>query len=286
MELRNRREVLIGGALLALPSLARAADTNDALWMSGSSVQGGLMLGNAGKGGRAWVNGFPVRVSDGLFCFGFGPDATKPTLVRAIFADGREETKSVMPARRKFATERVSGLAQKFVTPNKEEQDRIDREADAVSEARAQDSDEIWFSEKLDVPVHGDVTGVFGSQRILNGKATEPHYGVDIAAPTGTPVLSPLSGRVTMATGLFLTGNTVILDHGHGVSTSYLHLSRMDAKVGETLKRGQPIGLVGQTGRATGPHLCWRLNWFQTRLDVALVAPQGAKGPPGMGDKI
>ncbi|MCH8859000.1 MAG: M23 family metallopeptidase, partial [Proteobacteria bacterium] len=152
-------------------------------------------------------------------------------------------------------------------------QERIARDGRAVAEARRRDTGRTWFADQFIWPAEGTITSVYGSQRILNGEPRAPHYGVDIAAPTGTPVRAPANAVVSLASDLYLSGNTMILDHGHGVSTTYLHLSRMDYAAGRRVDRGDQIGLIGATGRATGPHLCWRLNWFQTRLDVALVAP-------------
>ena len=271
-----RREVLAGGASLAvaLPpvSLVFAAERN-AIWLTGNMVQGGLVMGRAGPGGRAWVDGSPVRVNDGLFCFGFGRDDTRPVEVRVAYSDGTGESKTVTPQRRQFDIQRVDGLPQQFVTPPPEVQARIARDAEAVYLARMEDSGETWFAEKFDWPCTGPITSVFGSQRILNGTPSDPHYGVDIAAPAGTPIHAPVNGFMRLAEDLYLSGNTMVIDHGHGVSTSYLHMSRIDVNAGDRVRRGQQLGLVGATGRATGPHLCWRMNWFQTRLDVALVAP-------------
>jgi murein DD-endopeptidase MepM/ murein hydrolase activator NlpD len=150
--------------------------------------------------------------------------------------------------------------------------DRIARDAKAVGEARTSNTDATWFEEKFDWPADGPLSGLYGSQRILNGEPREPHYGIDIAAPAGAPVRAPAEGIVRMAEDLYLSGNTLILDHGHGVSTSYLHMTRFDVKLGDHVKRAAILGRVGATGRATGPHLCWRMNWFQTRLDAALSA--------------
>jgi murein DD-endopeptidase MepM/ murein hydrolase activator NlpD len=143
-----------------------------------------------------------------------------------------------------------------------------------IGSARAIDTDEAWFAGEFDWPVKGPMTGVYGSQRILNGVPKRPHFGVDIAAGEGTPIHAPIGSIVAMAEpDLYFTGGTVILDHGRGVSSSYLHMSRLDVKVGDRLAKGDVIGAIGKTGRATGPHLCWRLNWFQERLDAALVVP-------------
>jgi murein DD-endopeptidase MepM/ murein hydrolase activator NlpD len=146
-----------------------------------------------------------------------------------------------------------------------------------VGEARSHDTGEIWFSEKFDWPANGPISGVFGSQRILNGEPKAPHYGVDIAAGEGAPVRAPADGVVRLAEpDFYLTGGTVVLDHGHGVSTTYLHMSRVDAKAGDHLKRGDLFGAVGHKGRATGPHMHWAMNWFQVRLDPSLVASSPA----------
>ncbi len=275
----NRREMILGGAAFgaalsfgmmgfSLPAFAQ----RERLWLSGSPVQGGLVLGRAGTGARAWLNESPLRVADGQFCFGFGRDETKPFTVRVMFEDGREETQTIIPRAREFPTERVNGLPEQYVSPPKEVQDRIARDAKVVTEARLINTDETWFLDPFDWPIEGRISGQFGAQRILNGEPREPHYGIDIAAPTGTPIKAPAEAIVRMAEDLYLSGNTLVLDHGHGVSTTYLHTSRMDVKPGDHVRRGTQIGLVGQTGRATGAHLCWRMNWLQTRLDAALCA--------------
>ena len=271
-----RRDLLIGGAAfaasLSFASRARSQERN-ALWLTGAPTQGGLVMGRAGPGSQVWVNDLPVRVNDGLFCFGFGRDAGAPVTVRVEYRDGTTETKTVSPAQREFPVQRIDGLPEQYVSPPPEVQERIARDARAVAEARRRDTGRTWFADQFIWPAEGTITSVYGSQRILNGEPRAPHYGVDIAAPTGTPVRAPANAVVSLASDLYLSGNTMILDHGHGVSTTYLHLSRMDYAAGRRVDRGDQIGLIGATGRATGPHLCWRLNWFQTRLDVALVAP-------------
>ncbi len=280
----HRRDMLILAGLAAFAPLAAKAATarpQARLTFDGDDVQGGLVQGHIESGERAevWVDGNPVRADDGRFCFGFGRDAAKPVLVRVRY-DGRfEEAQQVTPKKRSFRFQRINGLPEKYVSPPKDVLDRIARDTAIVREARSHDSDEMWFSEKFDWPTKGPITSIYGSQRILNGEPREPHYGVDIAGPHGEPIIAPSPGIVTLAEELYLSGNTMLLDHGHGVSTSYLHMSRMDVRVGDELDRGQQMGLVGATGRVTGPHLCWRLNWFQTRLDAALLAPprMGAK---------
>lgn len=277
--LSRREVVLTGAAVLALQALPRwaRAEESDALVLGGNPSQGGLIIGRAGPGSRAWLGDRPLRVNDGLFCFGFGRDDSKPVRVRVAHKDGRIETRDVTPAKREFPTQRIDGLPEQYVTPPKAVLDRIARDNRAIGEARSHDTGEIWFAEKFLWPVEGIVTGVYGSQRILNGEPRAPHYGMDIAAAEGTPLKAPVDGIVRLADDLYFSGNTMVLDHGHGVSTSYLHMSRMDVKKGERVSAGETIGLVGKTGRVTGPHLCWRLNWFHTRLDVSLLVPPRSK---------
>jgi hypothetical protein len=269
----SRRDMMFASAAAMLHLAPGEESTPGGLRFIGNAVQGGLVIGRVGPGDEVSIDGKPVRVADGTFCFGFGYDAVKPAVVRVVYPKKYEETREVLPRKRNFRIQKINGLPEKYVSPPKDILERIARDARVVAQARAQDRAEAWFTQKFDWPAEGPISSVYGSQRILNGEPREPHYGVDIAAPEGTPIHAPIPGVVTLAEELYLSGNTMIIDHGHGISTSYLHMSRQDVKVGDSLKRGQKIGLVGKTGRVTGPHLCWRMNWFQTRLDVALVVP-------------
>jgi murein DD-endopeptidase MepM/ murein hydrolase activator NlpD len=276
MRLLARREVLVGGAALFVAPLAHARDTN-IIWFRDGPFQGALVVGRVVLGTKVWVEENPVRVTEGLFAFGIGRDDTKTVLVRALFPDGGSKTRHVKPLLRKYDIQSIKGLPEELVTPPKDVEERIARENALVGEARSHDTDEIWFSEKFDWPASGPISGVFGSQRILNGEPKAPHNGVDIAAGEGAPVRAPVDSIVALAEpDFYLTGGTVVLDHGHGVSTTYLHMSRLDTKVGDRLKRGDQFGAVGHKGRATGPHLHWAMNWFQVRLDPSLVASSPA----------
>lgn len=278
-DLRRREFVLAGMALAAAPIAARGQDlATGPVGVPGDAVQGALVIGEVGPGAEVSVDGKPVRVQNGRFCFGFGRDAAKAAEVRVRYEGGREVTRMVSPQKRNFVIQRINGLPEQYVSPPPDVLERIKRDAYAVGEVRARDTDEMWFADKFIWPTDGPISSIYGSQRILNGEPREPHYGVDIAAPEGAPILAPVGGIVTLAHELYLSGNTMVIDHGHGVSTSYLHMSRIDVKVGDRLKQGDQLGLVGKTGRVTGPHLCWRLNWFQTRLDVALLLSPARKG--------
>jgi murein DD-endopeptidase MepM/ murein hydrolase activator NlpD len=266
----ERRSFLASAtAFTFLPVIARASTR---LTFGGSMQQGGLVVGHAGAGAMLSIDGKSVRVSpDGLFAFGISYDRTSPVDVRAQFADGTSETQNVTPGIRKYEIQTVTGLPQKFVTPPAEDLARIKAEHARLAEARRIDTPQTWFSEPFDWPFAGILSGVYGSQRIDNGVPMAPHLGVDIAAPSGTPIHAPAGARVAIAEPYFLEGNFTVLDHGHGVFSEYLHQSEFKVKVGDVVQRGDVIGLVGATGRATGPHSHWGLNWFDVKLDPSLT---------------
>ncbi len=239
------------------------------LVFSNSLEQGSLIIGRGATGAHVMVDGATVHVSpEGEFAFGFTYDRTTPAQILARFADGSSETRSVQPVARQYEIQRITGLPEKFVTLPPEVLERRRREIAMIAAARATDTDLEGFTETFDWPAAGIISGAFGSQRILNGKPMEPHLGVDIAAPAGTPIGAPAPGRVALVgPDFYLEGGLTILDHGHGVTTCYLHQSKQMVKVGDMVSRGQVIGQIGMTGRATGPHVHWGLNWFQMKLD-------------------
>ncbi|HVU20368.1 MAG TPA: M23 family metallopeptidase [Rhizomicrobium sp.] len=238
-------------------------------------LQSSLVIGSVIGGAESVaVDGSTVSVSsDGYFAFGLNYDQTKASTVVAKFSDKETVTRTVVPVVRKYDIQKVNGLPQKFVTPPPEVEARIKRENALVYEARTRDSASVAFTKPFGWPIKGIVSGTFGNQRIDNGTPMAPHFGVDIAAAKGTPIHAPADGVVSLAeSDFYLTGGTTILDHGHGVSTVYLHQDELKVKVGDVVKRGDLIGLVGMKGRATGPHLHWGMNWFQMRLDPSLSA--------------
>ena len=248
-------------SLLAFPALA---------WeLAGNPTQGGMMVGQAAPGARVEVNGKPIRVSlGGHFVFGFGRDYDKPV---TLMVNG--VTSSLNVARRDYNIQRIDGLPPKMVTPPEKTLKRIRRENTEIARVRALDTPEIWFTQDWLWPSEGIISGVYGSQRVLNGQPRRPHFGIDIAVPTGTPVIAPTDAIVRMAEpDLYFTGGTVMLDHGHGVTSVYSHLSKITVEVGQKVFQGEKIAEVGSTGRSTGPHLDWRVNWFKERLDPALLA--------------
>jgi murein DD-endopeptidase MepM/ murein hydrolase activator NlpD len=266
-----RRRYFIGASLSFAACAARAQEKPVRFSVTGAMTQGSLALGSAPPGSLVALDGRPLRVtSDGRFVFGFGPDQTKAALVTVRYPEGGGDSRSFTPSPRTYETQRVNGLPQKTVTPPPEVRMRIAREAEAIYLARLTDSAGSDFLSGFDWPAPGIESGIFGSQRIDNGVPMAAHYGVDMAAPTGTPIHAPADGVVSISDEYYLDGGFTLIDHGQGVSTSYLHQSRRLVKPGDAVKRGQRIGLIGATGRATGPHLHWAMNWFEVRLDPSL----------------
>ena len=245
---------------------------NIEVFLEGDFVQGGLVIGKSDpKIEIKFKNKLLRKNSDGYFIIGFGrdhPDIAHLSLKpKEIWLE-----KPISIKKRIYKTQIINGLQKKMVTPPKSFYDRIIKENKSIKYIRGIDSNIDFIFQKFNWPVKGVVSGVFGSQRILNGIPKRPHYGVDIAALKGSPVLAPIKSIVRMAEkDLYYTGGTIMLDHGHGVTSVYSHLSAINVKVGDTVSRGQKIGEVGSTGRSTGPHLDWRVNWFYERLDPALL---------------
>lgn len=240
--------------------------------LDGKFVQGGMVAGRVEPAASITFNGKPVKVRpDGRFFIGFGRDQAASAALVVTHPDGHVDTVPLTIEQRVYDIQKIDDLPEQMVAPDEAALARIAEERKAVEAARAIDSPEPLFDAGFAWPAIGPVSGVYGSQRILNGEPRQPHFGVDIAAAEGTPVGAAASGVVTLAQELYFTGNTVIIDHGWGVSTTYSHLAKMLVAVGDKLNQGEQLGEVGATGRATGAHLDWRLNLFEIRLDPALV---------------
>jgi len=235
----------------------------------GKFIQGSFILGKADPGSEVSIDKQKVRVtSDGYFAFGLGRDRKNDVV---ITINQKKIVKKIY--KREYKIQRIDGLEEKKVTPPEEVYERIKRENKWIGQARAINSDLDFFKNKFINPLENAIiTGVYGSQRILNGKPKWPHYGIDFAADEGTEIKAMLDGVVTLAeSDLFYTGGTLIFDHGHGISTLYMHMKTLMVEKGQKVKQGDVIGTVGSTGRSTGAHLDVRLNWFGTRLDPATV---------------
>jgi murein DD-endopeptidase MepM/ murein hydrolase activator NlpD len=289
MRRRRRPGAAAAVALLAATWLLVAGSTNAAPPAAARTVeelptqvpQGGLLRGRvvgAAALSRRSAGSDPATVirlaPDGGFVLGIGRDDAGPVELDATFPDGPARHWSIPVTPRAWRFERVDGVPAATVNPPPEIAARIEREQARVAAARTRDDAREDYAGGFAWPVHGRVSGVYGSQRIYNGTPKSPHSGLDVAVPKGTPVHAPAGGIVTLAEpDLYLTGGTVLVDHGHGLSSNFLHLSRLDVKVGERVERGDVIGLVGATGRATGPHMHWGANWFGVRIDPALLLP-------------
>tara|TARA_Y100000389_G_scaffold150198_1_gene149706 strand:+ start:186 stop:989 length:804 start_codon:yes stop_codon:yes gene_type:complete len=244
----------------------------NAIEFKGKFLQGHYIVGSTDPLAQIIIGKKEVKVSkDGYFVFGIDRDRKFDLTITKI-KDGKKEKIIKKVLKRKYDIQRIDGLEESKVTPPESVYTRIKEENNKIGKARGINSDLSFFKNKFIMPVEGIISGVYGSQRILNGKPKWPHYGIDIAAKKGTPIKSSGSGIVTMAENdLYYTGGTIIMDHGHGISTIYSHLETILVSVGDKVKQGNVIGTVGSTGRSTGPHLDFRINWFQTRLDPMSV---------------
>lgn len=244
-----------------------------ALELKGALSQGAMLVGRVSPGTTVKLMERQITVdNDGTFVFGLGRNA--PPEIKLVTSNGKGEEKHHVFAvtQREYREQRVDGVPQKTVTPPAEVLERIRREAVLVKQARKGDSSLRDFQVGFVKPLEGPITGVYGSRRVYNGTPGRPHYGLDIAAPTGTEVYAPAPGIVKLAhEDMFYSGGTLIVDHGQGVSTTFIHLSEVIATPGQRIETGDLIARVGATGRATGPHLDWRINWFDVRLDPDLV---------------
>ena len=247
--------------------------------VQGDFKEGGLVYATVAPGSAVTLDGEALDVlPDGTTFFGFHREAPDQSTIVVALPSGERCEQGLQVASREYNVQRVEGVPQRTVTPPQEQLDRIARERTTVAAAKGQryDRPDLLAAAKggFTWPAAGRISGVYGSQRFYNGTPRSPHYGIDIAVPTGTPVAAPAPGIVTLAEpDLFFSGGTVILDHGYGLSSSFLHLSKILVGVGQELQTGDVLGEVGASGRATGPHLDWRMSWRERRIDPQLLVP-------------
>ena len=259
--------------LAALPAFAQQTRIAD---LPAQASQGALIIGRAVPGADVRVEGRKLRVdAQGRFVFGIGRDEKGPMRVRIQPPGGEILTADITVTPRDWPIQRINGVPPSTVNPPPAIAARIARENGRIVAARRDDSAADNFAQAFIWPVQGRISGRFGNQRIFNGTPKSPHSGMDIAAGAGTPIRAPAGGTVTLAgKEFYLTGGTVMIDHGHGVSSNFLHMSRLDVKVGDVVKQRDVVGAVGSTGRSTGPHLHWGMTWFDTKIDPLLVLPK------------
>ncbi|MFZ5657170.1 MAG: M23 family metallopeptidase [Pseudomonadota bacterium] len=257
----------------ATPAPSSKAAAGPAIELPERASQGALVIGRTSPGAGVRIGTRTLRVADdGTFVFGIARDATGSLAIVVTPPSGPAVRHEVTVVPRAWPVERVDGVPPSTVDPPPAIASRIRAEQARVNAARLADDARTDFATRFIRPVDGRISGRFGNQRVYNGRPGAAHSGMDIAAAAGTPVRAPAAGVVTFADpSLYLTGGTVLLDHGHGVSSNFLHLSRIDVRVGDRVEQGQVIGAVGATGRATGPHLHWGMNWFDVRIDPQLL---------------
>ncbi len=276
-------------AAVCLPLLSVPCSFAASLSLEGTLTQGGLVQGRTQPGARVELDGRSVRVSsNGVFLLGFARDASPQSRLSLHLPDGTQATRVLTIAKREFQIQRIDGLPSEMVTPKEADLERIHGEIALIRKVRSRDDARTDFLSGFIWPVVGRITGVYGSQRILNGQPRQPHYGVDVAGAVGTPVLAPADGLVTLAhPDMYFTGGTLVVDHGHGLSSSFMHLSRILVNEGARVRQGEPIAEVGATGRVTGPHLHWGLNLFHRPLDpqVLMQSPLARNVSPPAADE-
>lgn len=263
-------------AIVGFLGLSTAATASSLLELRGDWQQGSILRGRAPAGTQIWFNGRLLSLSPaGDFVFGLDRDAPPEAELRIqLPGEPMPQTHRYTVKQREYRIQRLEGLPPKMVTPPAEVLERIRREQAQAAAARKADTPIDGFAQAFVWPCLGRISGVFGSQRILNGEPRQPHYGVDVAVPTGTPVRAPAAGVVSLAhPDMYYTGGTLMIDHGRGLSSAFLHLSKLMVGPGQKVEQGEVIALSGATGRATGPHLDWRVNWFEARVDAELLVP-------------
>ncbi len=250
------------------------------LSLNGSFTQGGMVVGQVQGVEAVYFQGEALKLSEsGDFVFGFGRDFPDSAELVLWLPGGKQVSEPIEVEKRQYNIQRVEGIDKKIMSKEKPDSvwARIKNETKAVKNARAEHVESLAFKSQFKWPLVAPISGVYGSQRVYNGEPGRPHYGVDMAAPVGTPVVAPADAVVTLSDDLYYSGGTIIMDHGYGVSSSFLHLSELLVKVGDQIKQGQVVGKVGAGGRSSGPHLDWRMNWYKQRIDPQLLVPEMPK---------
>lgn len=250
---------------------------------NGHLSQGGFVVLNIGKGSSIEYKSRKLSADDqGRVLIGFARSDENKQTIKLIDSSGKVSSFQLEITKREYKVQRINGLPKNKVTPDKKTQEQIWQDILKAKAARKINLPDPYFEHGFIWPAKGIISGVYGSQRILNGTPKRPHYGVDIAAPEGAPLVAPADGKITLTESMVLSGNTVMIDHGYGLRSTVMHLHKTFVKKGDYVKKGQLIGEVGKTGRATGPHVHWGMSWFNVRLDPALAVTDALK----LGDKV
>jgi murein DD-endopeptidase MepM/ murein hydrolase activator NlpD len=259
--------------LLSIAFVVVCTQSLYALEIKGHLIQGGMVTGQVPVNSQVFLDGQALQLSpEGQFVFGLDRDAPVRVELKVISDEIGETVKQLVIQQRQYDIQYIEGIAKKIMQPSEEDRQRASNEAALVRKARSKSLARNDYAVKFQWPLKGPITGVYGSQRVYNGEPRRPHYGVDVSAPVGTPVSVPAPGVVTLVhQDMFYSGGTIIIDHGYGISSTMIHLSKVLARVGDEVKPGDIVAEVGAGGRATGPHLDWRMNWFNARIDPMLL---------------
>ncbi|GLP97985.1 M23 family metallopeptidase [Paraferrimonas sedimenticola] len=261
--------------MFGLLAWAVATSSLAATQLKGEMTQGSLIRGETTPGAEVTLNDKSLLVSkQGFFVFGFDRDSKAKHLLKVEHPDGEIETLTLDVQPREYKKQMIEGIAKNIMQPSQKELERAAQDTRQIHEARSNFIDNLDYLADFQWPLLGRITGVYGSQRVYNGVPGRPHFGIDIAKPEGTPIVAPASGIITVASpDMFYSGGTIVLDHGYGVTSTFLHMSKLSVREGQRVQAGEKIGEVGSTGRSTGPHLDWRVNWYQLRLDPQYLVP-------------
>lgn len=264
----NLTKTIVAIVLLAITNISFAE-----IVLNGSVKQGGLLVGKTQPTSKVTLNGQSIAVSEqGDYVFGFSRDEKEKQQLVITDANGSVESKTLIPEQREYKIQRINGIKKSIMKPNPVAQARSRKDSKQIKAARKILSNNTAFAQGFIAPIDGTITGVYGSQRVFNGVPKNPHFGLDYAGKKGDPVKAPASGTVLLwVPDMFYNGGTMIIDHGHGVSTTFIHLSKSYVKPGDIVEQGQVVAAVGNSGRTTGPHLDWRINWFNVKIDPELV---------------
>ena len=262
--------------LLLLSGFLQAQGLKNKLELIGKPAPGSLMVGKTTNASEVYLNDNKLKVdSNGVFVFGFDRDDIGKQSLKVIYKDKKSETRELVLNKRKYDVQKINDINQKYINPPADILEKIDKETQEIAEARKTilKTDSTFYLSGFMRPVEGGrISGVYGGQRILNKEAKSPHNGIDIALPAGTPVYAMADGKVCIkGDNFYFNGNFILLDHGQGLSSVYLHLSKTLVVNGQKVIKGQKIGEVGTTGRSTGPHLHWGVQWYKKRIDPQSV---------------
>jgi murein DD-endopeptidase MepM/ murein hydrolase activator NlpD len=266
--------VLFSNIVLSTPAFSTSvAASQSEIKLAGEIKQGGLIIGKTEPLSKVMLNGDLLPISKtGDYVFGFGRDDEKTYTLKIIFPNGKTQQRTITPKKRQYNIQRIEGIAKSIMQPNPKSVARAKKDNSQIKAARKITSTLTAFSQGFIAPIKGKITGVYGSQRVYNGVPKRPHFGLDYAGKTGDPVKAPAAGKVLLfVPDMFYSGGTMIIDHGQGITSTFLHLSKSYVKTGDYVEQGDVVAAVGKSGRATGPHLDWRINWLNVRLDPALV---------------